>query len=55
MVQRPIIPHFKDLIINNEIPGRQDRGSTMACHTLSPPKKWAWQANKHATPPIFRI
>ena len=61
MVQRHTIPCLKGLIVDKNIPGEQGRGSIMG---LPRPlflkssiyhKEWAWQANKNATPPIFRI
>ena len=61
MVQRQIISYLKALIVDKKIPGEQGRGSIMG---LPRPlflkrsiyhKEWAWQANRNATPPIFRI
>ena len=61
MVQRHKIPLLKALIVNKKIPGEQGCGSIMG---LPRPlflkssiyhKEWAWQANKNAMPPIFRI
>ena len=52
---------MKALIVDKNIPGGQGRGSIMG---LPRPlflkssiyhKEWAWQANKNATSPIFRI
>ena len=61
MVQRPTIRHLKALVVDKNIFGGQGRGSIMG---LPRPlflkisiyhKEWAWQANKNATPQIFRI
>ena len=61
MVQRHTISHLRALIVDKKIPGGQGLGSIMG---LPRPlllkssiyhKEWAWQANKNATPPIFRI
>ena len=61
MVQRHTISHLRALIVDKKIPGGQGRGSIMG---LPRPlllkssiyhKEWAWQANKNATPSIFRI
>ena len=61
MVQRHTISHLKALIVDKNILEGQERGSIMG---LSCPlflkssiyhKEWAWQANKNATPPIFRV
>ena len=61
MVQRHTIYHLRALIVDKKIPGGQGRGSIMG---LPRPlflkssiyhKEWVWQANKNATPPIFRI
>ena len=61
MVQRHTISHFRALIVDKNFTGGQGLVSIMGlprplllkssiCH-----KEWAWQANKNATPPIFRI
>ena len=61
MVQRHTISNLSDLIVDKKIPGGQGRGSIMGlpCPLLLKSsiyhKEWAWQANKNATPPIFRI
>ena len=61
MVQRHTIPHLKALIVDNNIPGGQGRGSIIGlpspfllkssiCH-----KEWAWQANMNANPQSSRF
>ena len=61
MVKRHTIPHLKALIVDKIIFGGQGRGSIMGlpCPLLLKSsiyhKEWAWQANKNATPLIFRI
>ena len=61
MVQRHTICHLKALIVDKNIPGGQVRGSIMGlpCPLLLKSsiyhKEWAWQADKNAVPPIFRI
>ena len=59
MVQRHTISHLKALIVDKKIPGGQGRGSIMGlpCPLLLKRyhKEWGWQANKNATPLIFRI
>ena len=61
MVQRHTMPLLKALIVDKNIHGGQGHGSIMG---LPRPlflkssiyhKEWAWQANKNATPQIFRI
>ena len=61
MVQRLTISHLKALIVDKKIPGGQGGGSIMG---LQRPlllkrsiyhKERAWQANKNAMPPIFKI
>ena len=61
MVQRHTMSCVKALIVDKKIPGGQGRGNIMG---LPRPlllkssiyhKEWAWQANKDATPLIFRI
>ena len=60
MVQRQTVSHLKALIVD-VFPEGQGHGSIMG---LPRPlllkrsiyhKEWAWQANKNAMPPIFRI
>ena len=60
MIQRHTVSHLKALVVDNNIPGGQGCGSIMG---LPRPlflkssiyhKEWAWQANKNATPQIFR-
>ena len=61
MVQRHTISYLKALIMDNFFLGGQGRGRIMGL--LRPlfqkssiyRKEWAWQANKNATPQIFRI
>ena len=61
MVQRHTISHLKALIVDKIISGGQGRGSIMdlPCPLFLKSsiyhKEWAWQANKNATPQIFRI
>ena len=61
MVQRHTVSYLKALIVDNNFLGGQGRGSIMGlpCPLLLKSsiyhKEWAWQANKNATPPIFRI
>ena len=61
MVQRHLISHLKALIMETNIPGRQGHGSIKGLpHPLFLKstiyhKEWAWQANKNALSPIFRI
>ena len=61
MVQRQTLFHLKALIVDNNFLGGKGRGSIMGLpHPLFLKssiyhKEWAWQANKNATPPIFRI
>ena len=61
MVQRQTISHLIALVVDKKIRGGQGRGSIMGlpCPLLLKSsiyhKEWAWQANKNATPPIFRI
>ena len=61
MVQKHTISHLIALIVYKKIPGGQGRGSIMG---LPSPlllkssiyhKEWAWQANRNATPPVFKI
>ena len=60
MIQRHTIPHLKALTADNKIPGGHGLGSIMGLPRLVLlkssiyHKEWAWQANKNATPPIFR-
>ena len=61
MLQRHTIPQLKALVVDKKIPGGQGPGSIMGlpCPLLLKNsiyhKEWAWQANKNASPPIFRI
>ena len=61
MLQRHTISHLKALIMEKDIPGGQGPDTIMGLpRPLFPKssiyhKEWAWQANKNATPPIFRI
>ena len=61
MVQRHTISHLRALIVDKRFPEGQGRGSIMGLsrpHLLKSSiyhKEWAWQTNKNATPPIFRI
>ena len=61
MLQRHTVSHLKALIVDKNIYGGQGRDSIMGLlRPLFPKssiyhKEWAWQANKNATPPIFRI
>ena len=61
MVQRHTISHLKALIVDKNILGGKGRGSIMGlpCPLFLESsiyhKEWAWQANKNATPLIFRI
>ena len=61
MVQRHLIPHFKPLIVDIRNPEGQGRGNIRSLPCPLPlkstffHKEWAWQANKRATPPTFRI
>ena len=56
-----MISHLKALIVDNNILGGQGRGSIkglprpLFLKSTIYDKEWAWQANKNATPPIFRI
>ena len=61
MIQRHTISHLNALIVDKNIPGGQGHGSIMGLpcllflKSLIYHEEWAWQANKNATPPIFRI
>ena len=60
MVQRHTISLLKALVVDKIIPEEQGRGSIMGlpCPLFLKSsiyhKEWAWQANKNATPTIFR-
>ena len=61
MIQRHTMSHLKALIVDKKICGGQGRASIMGLphplllKSLIYHKEWAWQANKNATHPIFRI
>ena len=57
MVPRHTISHLKAMIENNKFleDSIMDLPLPLLLKSSIYHKEWAWQANKNATPPIFRI